>query len=80
VSLVSEENAQSADGGAEAAEAAEPAAGGPEAGEAPAFVIPHVLAQATLDYLASQPYREVFALIRGFESLEPLNAPDGTQH
>jgi hypothetical protein len=37
-------------------------------------VIPRALAQATLEYLAAQPYREVFALVRGFESLEP--APD----
>jgi hypothetical protein len=34
--------------------------------------MPRELAQATLDYLAAQPYREVFALIQGFESLEPL--------
>jgi hypothetical protein len=40
-----------------------------------AYVIPRVLAQATLDYLASQPYREVFGLVRGFESLQPLPDP-----
>jgi hypothetical protein len=40
---------------------------GPEA-----YVIPAALAQATLNYLAAQPYREVFALVQGFESLEPL--------
>ncbi|HEX8066708.1 MAG TPA: hypothetical protein VF520_09305 [Thermoleophilaceae bacterium] len=47
---------------------------GAAAGEAApaAYAIPHALAQATLDYLASRPYREVFALVRGFESLEPL--------
>ena len=37
-----------------------------------AYVIPRALAQATLEYLAAQPYREVFPLVRGFESLEPL--------
>ena len=37
-----------------------------------AYVIPADLAQATLNYLAAQPYREVFALVKGFESLEPL--------
>ena len=37
-----------------------------------AFVIPRALAQATLEYLAAQPYREVFVLVRGFETLEPL--------
>ena len=44
------------------------ATGAPEA-----YVIPRALAQAALDYLAAQPYREVFALVRGFESLEPLD-------
>lgn len=55
-----------------------PEADGNEATVAPklpeAYVIPRALAQATLEYLAAQPYREVFALVRGFESLEP--APD----
>jgi hypothetical protein len=37
-----------------------------------AYAIPRALAQATLDYLASQPYREVFGLVRAFEALEPL--------
>jgi hypothetical protein len=37
-----------------------------------AYVIPRGLAQATLDYLASQPYRQVFALVQAFEALEPL--------
>jgi hypothetical protein len=46
------------------------ASGGPDA-----YVIPRALAQATLDYLAMQPYREVFALVRGFEGLEPV--PEG---
>ena len=40
-----------------------------------AFVIPRELAQATLDYLAMRPYREVFPLIRAFEELEPLPSP-----
>ena len=51
----------------------------PQGGQVPggadgfeAFAIPRALAQATLDYLAAQPYREVFALVRGFEALEPL--------
>jgi hypothetical protein len=39
---------------------------------AEAYVIPAALAQATLNYLASQPYREVFALVHAFEGLEPL--------
>jgi hypothetical protein len=37
-----------------------------------AYAIPRELAQATLNYLAAQPYREVFALVQGFEALEPL--------
>lgn len=37
-----------------------------------AFIIPRVLAQATLDYLAMRPYREVFALVKAFEELEPV--------
>ena len=37
-----------------------------------AYVIPRGLAQATIDYLALRPYAEVFALVRGFEALEPL--------
>jgi hypothetical protein len=40
------------------------------------YIIPRALAQATLDYLAMHPYREVVALVRGFEALEPLS-PDG---
>jgi hypothetical protein len=45
---------------------------GVSAGAPPrAYVIPRALAQATLDYLASQPYREVFALVQAFEALEP---------
>ena len=40
---------------------------GPEA-----YVIPADLAQATLNYLAAQPYREVFTLVQAFEALEPL--------
>jgi hypothetical protein len=52
-------------------------ASGP-AGEAPqAFVIPRALAQATLDYLASQPYRDVYPLVRGFEALEPIPQSPG---
>ena len=54
-----------------AAEAAEQLARGPEA-----FVIPSALAQATLNYLAAQPYREVFTLVQGFEALEPLPQSD----
>jgi hypothetical protein len=41
-----------------------------------AFAIPHLLAQATLDYLASRPYREVYQLVQAFEALEPLPAAD----
>jgi hypothetical protein len=41
-----------------------------------AYAIPHDLAQATLDYLSTRPYREVFALVRGFESLQPLSDAD----
>jgi hypothetical protein len=42
-------------------------------GEVPeAYIIPRALAQATLDYLAAQPYRQVFALVQAFEALEPL--------
>lgn len=49
------------------------ATNGADAAAAPeAYVIPRALAQATLEYLAAQPYREVFALVRGFEALEPL--------
>jgi hypothetical protein len=45
----------------------------PETLERPdAYVIPMPLAQATLDYLAMRPYREVYQLVRAFESLEPL--------
>jgi hypothetical protein len=41
--------------------------------EAPdAYVISRDLAQATLNYLAAQPYREVFALVQGFETLEAI--------
>lgn len=45
----------------------------PSAGPATAdaYVIPTALAQATLEYLGTRPYREVFALIRGFEQLQP---------
>jgi hypothetical protein len=47
-----------------------------QASELPAaYVIPRELAQATLNYLAAQPYREVFALVRAFESLEPAPEP-----
>lgn len=66
---------RSGSAGAEAA--AERAEDGAAAAQQPlpdAYLIPRALAQATLEYLAAQPYREVFALIRGFESLEP--APD----
>jgi hypothetical protein len=38
-----------------------------------AYVIPRELAQATLNYLAAQPYREVFTLVAAFEALEPLS-------
>lgn len=55
-----------------ATSAPQPPAG--PAGLPDAYVIPRALAQATLDYLAAQPYREVYALVRGFEALEP--APD----
>jgi hypothetical protein len=48
----------------------EPAAGAPLPA---AYVIPRELAQATLNYLAAQPYREVFALVAAFEALEPLS-------
>jgi hypothetical protein len=37
-----------------------------------AFAIPRELAQLTLNYLASRPYREVFALVQAFEALEPI--------
>ena len=53
-----------------AEQSGEQLAQGPEA-----YVIPAALAQATLNYLAAQPYREVFALVQGFESLEPLPPP-----
>ena len=57
----------------DAAAAGQDASAGAEPQElAEAFVIPRALAQATLDYLATQPYREVFALVRAFEALEPL--------
>ena len=59
---------QPAERGAPAAPAE---AQGPEA-----YVIPAALAQATLNYLATQPYREVFALVQGFEALEPLRPGD----
>ena len=38
------------------------------------YAIPRSLAQATLDYLSMQPYREVYALVRGFEALERISA------
>ena len=41
-----------------------------------AYIIPRALAQATLDYLAAHPYREVFALVRAFEALEPAPRDD----
>ena len=44
-----------------------------------AYVISRVLAQATLDYLAAQPYREVFGLVRAFESLEPLSSAEASE-
>ena len=58
------------------AEGESPAAG-PDAPVAlpEAYVIPRALAQATLDYLAVQPYREVFSLVQAFEALEPLGDP-----
>jgi hypothetical protein len=37
-----------------------------------AYAIPRTLAQATLEYLALRPYREVFGLVQAFEVLEPL--------
>lgn len=40
-----------------------------------AYVIPRELAQATLNYLAAQPYREVFPLVQALEALEPLPDP-----
>ena len=57
-----------------AADADEAPAEGADVGAtvADAYVIPRALAQATVDYLAMQPYREVYALVRGFEALEPL--------
>ena len=45
-------------------------------GQPEAYMIPRALAQATVDYLAMRPYAEVFALIRGFEALEPVAPPD----
>lgn len=51
---------------------AEPEAKTPTPDLPEAYVIPRALAQATLEYLAAQPYREVFALVRGFEALEPV--------
>jgi hypothetical protein len=63
---------ESANGGAQDAGAGvtPPAGGGVERPEA--YVIPHAVAQATLDYLAAQPYREVYQLVRAFEALEPV--------
>jgi hypothetical protein len=52
-----------------------PAAAETDSEQPEAFVIPRELAQATLNYLAAQPYREVFPLVQAFESLEPLPAP-----
>jgi hypothetical protein len=50
----------------------------PEGLGAPAaFVIPRELAQATLNYLAAQPYREVYALVQAFEALEPARPDSG---
>jgi hypothetical protein len=57
--------------GPEAARPEPPAPPGHD-GQAEAYVIPRDLAQATVDYLASRPYREVFGLVHGFEALEPL--------
>jgi hypothetical protein len=45
-----------------------------------AYVISRELAQATLNYLAAQPYREVFALVQGFETLEPLPTADSDRN
>jgi hypothetical protein len=53
------------------ASVAEPVAGSTVSAPS-AYVIPRALAQATLDYLAAQPYREVFALVQAFEALEPV--------
>lgn len=36
------------------------------------FVIAQDLAQAIADYLAARPYREVAAMVRGLEVLQPL--------
>ena len=36
-----------------------------------AYLISRALAQATLDYLSVQPYREVFALVAAFQTLPP---------
>jgi hypothetical protein len=77
---VSTPDGQTNAGGSTADEAAsvDPIVGDPsQAGGPEAFVIPRALAQATLNYLAAQPYREVFALVQGFESLEPLPGPVG---
>ena len=52
---------------------AEPGADLPDA-----YVIPTALAQATLDYLASRPYREVYALVQAFEVLEPVKPQAST--
>ena len=55
----------------------EQAAGAPNtepAANAEVYLIPTPLAQATLEYLGSRPYREVFALIRAFEQLRPAPA------
>jgi hypothetical protein len=53
------------------------AADTPVSAPAESYVIPRALAQATLEYLASQPYREVFALVQAFELLEPFQDPAG---
>jgi hypothetical protein len=44
-----------------------------------AYVIPRELAQATLNYLAAQPYREVFGLVAAFEGLEPVSEAEGSR-
>jgi hypothetical protein len=41
------------------------------------YAIPRSLAQATVDYLSMQPYREVYALVRGFEALERISVESG---
>ena len=44
----------------------------PTAAAIPDLIIPHASAQAILNYLATQPYQQVFQLIEGMRNLKSV--------